>query len=52
MKVRAALVHHLEQGKAQDVESLRFLQLGCLNLNARKRPATGQGKDGALRALA
>jgi hypothetical protein len=42
MKVRAAPVHHLARKKEQDVESLRFLQLGFANLNAlcgRLRPA-------------
>jgi hypothetical protein len=34
MKVRAASVHHPRYEKAQDVESLRFLQLHCVNLNA------------------
>jgi len=33
MKVRAASVHHLRTQKEQDVESLRFLQLGFVNLN-------------------
>jgi hypothetical protein len=33
MKVRAVPVHHLGSKKEQDVESLRFLQLGFVKLN-------------------